>query len=184
MGFCHGQVRRMTRACRGLARGWAGCGHQLQLHLAGSWMIQGVDRLDNSTHLNTQSTRPIWLKCPLVCPDVASLFSWLNALTLKQCSMAERVSSRQATPARYANQHTRPPATQFILNRRLCTELPRATVPIHRRPPHPPYRRAGWSRCPAQGHHVRRRGCRCQIHATNHLSRTLPIQHPVPVSTY
>jgi hypothetical protein len=26
--FCRRQVRRMTRACRGLARGSAGCGHQ------------------------------------------------------------------------------------------------------------------------------------------------------------
>jgi hypothetical protein len=48
MGFCR-RRGRMTRAFRGLARAWAGCGHQL--HLAGSWMLQGVDRLDNSTRL-------------------------------------------------------------------------------------------------------------------------------------
>lgn len=69
MGFCR-RRGRMTRAFRGLARAWAGCGHQL--HLAGSGMLQGVDRLDNSTRL-IQSTRSTWLKCPLVCPDVASV---------------------------------------------------------------------------------------------------------------
>ena len=39
-GSAVGSCGRMTRAFRGLARASAGCGHQL--HLAGSWMLQGV----------------------------------------------------------------------------------------------------------------------------------------------
>ena len=52
----------MTRAFRGLARASAGCGHQL--HLAGSWMLQGVRPLQ---HL-TQSTRPTMAEVPIGMP--------------------------------------------------------------------------------------------------------------------
>jgi hypothetical protein len=70
--FCRRQVRRMTRAFRGLARGSAGCGQQPTASRGVLVSFKESTDLDNSIP-STQSTRSTWLKCPLVCANVASV---------------------------------------------------------------------------------------------------------------
>lgn len=154
VAFCRvGRCGSMTRAFRGA---WLGCCRRA---VDTNCISRGV--LDASTSSTIQSAPALiqatlskWLTCPSVCAYPALSLSSFNALTGSQCSTAELVSSRLVTPARYADHHTHPYTARSILKRPCNTELSRTTVPVHRRSPNPPYRRANRSRCPAQGHHV------------------------------